>query len=1031
MEQTQQTKTSPKYWMSLEQWRKDPEFAKLAETEFRSSPLQSADGEDGWARREFLKIMGASLALTSFGCIRRPAQKIIPYAKKPFDVVHGVPNYYASSYVDGVEGFGIVVTTRDGRPIKVEGNTDDPINGGGMSARAHAHIMKLYDPDRYTGAKRNLQNEKRTNREIIGVAWENLDKAVSEQLKKGKIAVLTNTIVSPTTRILLSEFVSSFGAKHYVYDDISYEGLMDGQKTSYGQSVLPRYRIDQARYILAVNCDFLGTWLTPTGFQKQFAKGRKAGAEMNKLVVVEPLLTLTGSNADERHRIRPSQTLDVLMAIMHEIVVAKKQSRYADNSAVISILSAYARDKSEMSVPVAEIANELMKNRGRSLVLAGGLSCETENSQSIQVAVNMLNSILENDGKTVDAGAGSIIAAGHGTEAGMGELLKSLSSGDVNTLIIHGCNPFYSLPVDAKFREALDKIEMVIYTGDRNDETARFADFVATDHHPMENWGDLEAYGGVVSIQQPTIRPLHDTRAFQDSLLSWIKLGGKGSAKAKASGSWYEYLRSHWRDAYFPTHKGSMSFEEFWIDLLQKGVIESSRAAGATRNVVTAAFSQVQSIDRKADFELALYSTVGIGDGQLANVSWLQEFPDPVTKICWDNYANFSPKDAKRLGLREGQYVKLTANGQTVEVPAHIQPGQADNVVGLAVGYGRVGAGKVADGIGVNAFHLVKWKNGARITAGFPTTVEVLSRKQELACTQDHHSMEGRQIVVEETLQDHLKAPGGNVHRHKLTTMWSEHKYPGHKWGMVIDLNSCTGCGSCVIACQSENNIPSVGKTYVLSGREMHWIRIDRYYTGDPDNPGVVNQPLPCMHCDNAPCETVCPVAATTHGEEGTNDMIYNRCVGTRYCSNNCPYKVRRFNWFNYTQLESPKNLALNPEVTQRFRGVMEKCTFCIHRIKFEKYRAKVADRKIKDGDIKTACQQSCPAEAIVFGDLNDAESAVAKQFNQPQSYVLLEELNTKPAVRYQVKVRNADELKGAGPHHKGTEPHHEEGQHV
>ena len=1001
MDNIEDIKPSPKYWMSLEQWRQDPEFAKLAETEFRSSPLQSEDGQDGWARREFLKLMGASIALSSFGCVRRPAQKIIPYAKKPFDIVHGRPNFYASSYSDGLEAFGVVVTTRDGRPIKVEGNLEDPNTQGGMSARAHAHILKLYDPDRYTSAKRNLQNEKRTNHETVGVTWDELDKQVSEQLKKGKVAVLTNTLASPSTRALIEDFSAATGAQHYQYDDI-------GADSAEGA---PRVHLDRARYIVSVNCDFLGTWLTPTIFNRQFSKGRKPGENMSKLVVFESLMSLTGANADSRLRVRPSQTLDVVMGLLNEIVVVRKLGKYASDSAVAHVLSGFAKAAQETGADFGEIAEQLWKNRGQSLVLAGGLSAGTENSAAIQSAVAFLNTVLDNDGKTVTFSGGK-------AKAGMGELLAAIHSGAVSTLIIHGCNPAYSLPPSAKFAEALSKTSMVIYSGDRGDETARFADIVATDHHAMENWGDIQA-GTSVSIQQPTIRPLYDTRAFQDSLLKWGQATGK--SKALTADTWYDYLRNHWKANF---HKGGKAFEEFWIDILQSGVLPSARAESTGKTASSAALNGIKSSARKSGFELALYATVGLGDGQLSNVPWLQEFPDPVSKICWDNYASFSPKDAQRLKLKEGQMVKLSVAGQQLSAPAHIQPGQADGVVGLAVGYGRKGAGKVADGVGVNGFQLAQWSNGQKVTSGIETEVSVLSGKYDFACTQDHHSMEGRQIVVEETLHDHVKKPGGNVHRHELTTMWSGHQYKGNKWGMVIDLNTCTGCGACVIACQSENNIPTVGKKYVIQGREMHWIRIDRYYTGDPEDPGIVQQPLVCMHCDNAPCEAVCPVIATVHSDEGTNDMIYNRCVGTRYCSNNCPYKVRRFNWFNYTGLKEPLNLALNPEVTQRFRGVMEKCSFCIHRIRDVKSQAKLHEQALKDGDIKTACQQSCPTSAIVFGDLNNAGSAVAKQFSQPQSYDLLEELNTKPAVRYQVKVRNAPELKGGAPKHHDAKEH-------
>jgi molybdopterin-containing oxidoreductase family iron-sulfur binding subunit len=406
--------------------------------------------------------------------------------------------------------------------------------------------------------------------------------------------------------------------------------------------------------------------------------------------------------------------------------------------------------------------------------------------------------------------------------------------------------------------------------------------------------------------------------------------------------------------------------------------------------------------------------TVGLADGSLSNVSWLQEFPDPVTKICWDNYVCISPKDAKKEGLSEGDTVQLSAADRSVSVPVHIQPGQADGVLGLAVGYGRSRMGKIADGVGVNAYTFSVYKEGQTIYAGLPAKIEKLATKASLACTQGHHSMEGREIVIEATLAQYQKNPSANVHREKIKSIWSEYTYPNHKWGMVIDLNSCTGCSACLVACQSENNVPVVGKRYVLRGREMHWIRVDRYYTGEPSDPQAVFQPLTCQHCDNAPCETVCPVLATVHSDEGTNDMIYNRCVGTRYCSNNCPYKVRRFNWFNYVKtIEKPLHNQLNPEVTVRARGVMEKCTFCTHRIKEAKNKARNEDRELRDGDVRTACQETCPADAITFGDLKDKNSAVSRLFDSERNYSLLGELNTKPAVHYLTKIRNTQALKG------------------
>lgn len=1036
MDNINELKPQPKYWMSLDQWTQDPEFLKLAENEFLSSPMSTEGGQedrqDSWARREFLKLMGASLALTTFGCVRRPAQKIIPYAKKPEEVIHGIANHYASSFSDGAEVLGILVTTRDGRPIKIEGNPKYPTSMGGMSAKAHAHILKLYDPDRLNGPRKNLQNEARTNKETVGLAWDKLDEEVVETLKKGKVAILSSTISSPSTRDLISNFSSAVGAKTYTFDEINYDAIAEGQKLSYGQALIPNYQIDKAKYILAVNNDFLGTWLTPVVFQAQFAKGRKNAKEMSKLVVVESLLSMTGTNADERFKIRPSQTLAFLMALAYELNVKMQAGGTTSNSQINAELKKYSGAEAELGLKagtISKIAKEIAKFKGESLVLAGGMSANSEDAVAIQVAANLINSVLGNEGATVNSS--SALKTAQGSYADIQKLMTSIHKGEVNTLIIHGVNPSYVLPQSSQFQDTLRKVPNVIYTGDRNDETGIQADYIAADHNPLENWGDMESIAGLYSIQQPTIEPLYNTRAFQDSLLVWAKGLGKTSGRLGAE-SWYDYVRGFWKSEIYPKAKGGLDFEKFWVHALQAGVVEAGSGGSARRSFSAGSFSAIEKVKPavKSAFELSLFPTIGLGSGDMANVSWLQEFPDPVTKICWDNYLTVSIEDAQELKLSEGQMVNVSVSGKKLDLPVHVQPGQAKGALGLAVGYGRKGAGKIAQGVGANAFELSVSGQNAWITAGLPTEVKVLKTKYDLACTQGHHSMEGRQIVVEETLAQFIKKPGGQVHRHKMWSMWESHKYTGNKWGMVIDLNSCTGCGSCVIACQSENNIPTVGKKYVLLGREMHWIRIDRYYVGDPTEPNTVHQPIVCMHCDNAPCESVCPVAATVHSDEGTNDMIYNRCVGTRYCSNNCPYKVRRFNWFSYRNVEAPKHLAMNPEVTVRHRGVMEKCTFCLHRIRSVKSDAKVHDRTLKDGDVMTACQQSCPAKAIVFGDLNDPNSKVAKMFQAEQAYDLLEEQNTKPAVRYFTKVRNTDVLKGPQTSHEGGhEDKHEEAQ--
>lgn len=1018
---------SPKYWLSLEQWRHDPEFQRLAEQEFANSPLREENSsEGGWARREFLKLMGASMALGTFGCVRRPAQTIVPYVKRPKEVIEGIANYYASTFVDGSETFGIVVTTREGRPIHVTGNSTHPVNGDGMSARAHASVLSLYDPARLAGPVKNLQNEKKTNHDTVTVTYENADKEIAAQLKKGKVAVLTSSLVSPTQSEILAEFAKATGAHVYTWDALSYEAYTEAQELCYGQTVAPRVAVDKARLILAVNNDFMGTWLQSTQQMREFGKNRKPGDGMNRLVVVESLLSLTGSNADTRYRIRPSETTAVLLGLIHELVAVKKVSAYANDAAVLSILKGYeAQFKAALPAgALAKMADELWANKGKSLVL-------TANEVSAQIAANFLNSLLGNDGTTIDARRSPNMGF-QGKTKNLTALVEALNKSEVKTLVIYGANPAYAAPEKLGFSEAVKKAEMSIYLGDRADETGSLCDFILPDHHSMEGWGDVEGQKGVYSVQQPTIEPLYNTRSFGDTLIAWAKAGSLGGL-AKAD-SVYAMVKARFES----------KLHTNWTHALQEGVVDtvaSSRSASeGARSFKTSALQALAHKETPhAELELVLYPSVGLRDGSMANVPWLQEFPDPVTKICWDNTLLVSPRMALERKLAEGQHVVVKVGDRSVTVPVHIQPGLHDSAVGLAIGYGRTHAGDVANNVGVNAIHLAAIRDGHLHLNGLPVTLEATKTVENLANVQVYSAMSGktregidmghRQIVVEATLEDYKKDPSANIHKEKIVSAWNSHSYTGYKWGMAVDLSLCTGCSACVIACQSENNIPTIGKKYVSLGREMFWVRVDRYYVGTPDEPDAVHIPVMCQHCDNAPCETVCPVAATVHSPEGTNDMIYNRCVGTRYCSNNCPYKVRRFNWFNYPRMRpelhaSPMHMQLNPEVTVRGRGVMEKCTFCTQRIHQAKTHARTEGRKLKDGDVQTACQQSCPTQAIMFGDLNDPNSRLSQWLKEPRYYGLLEDLNTRPAVQYASKIRNTDKLKSEPMHH---EKHHEE----
>jgi MoCo/4Fe-4S cofactor protein with predicted Tat translocation signal len=1012
--------TGPAYWMSLEQYAGDADFAKRAESEFMSSPLKTEDGNDGFARREFLKLMGASLALAGTACVR-PIQKIIPYAQAPKEITPGEANYYASTWFDGVEGYGALVKTLEGRPIKMEGNPLHPMNLGGLTARAHAEVLSLYDPDRLSAPVRNLPNKDRTNKETISAKWDDLDKDVASKLSAGGVVILSSTLPSPSTRSLIGEFSKVYGGTRWVqYDTMMADSIREANRRSFGKASVPRYRFDHAKMVVSIDADFLGTYLSPAEFMKQWSKRRKPGKEMGRLVAFESIMSLTGLNSDDRFRIKPSEQLDVALALLNAVLkesggtakIPANLHAELKNREVVGLIGAGEFEK---------IGKELWENRGAGLVIAGGLATQTEDAIDLQLAVNILNSVLGNDGVTVDHD-GAPLQTRQGSATELATLIADMAAGKVKTLIIHNLNPGYALPKDSGFAAAIAKVPFVVYTGNRNDETGRLANYVLPNGTTLESWGDYELESGVVSIQQPTIRPLHDSRSFEDSLLLWAQSGKGASAHVTKSKDYYEFMTSRWQSEVFPkaSEGKGKSFEEFWQTVLQQGVVtlNNREAKGSARAVAGNFNAKARSV--RAGYELAIYSTQQMSDGRYANISWIQELPDLVTKIVWDNHLSVSLATARKEHFKDGDmvevHVKTAAGDKMVRAPIHIQPGLHDDVLALSIGYGRPDPGKVGKDIGVNAYELASFNGGNSVYSGIAVTkIRKTGEKYRLVSTQMQHiitdDIKERQIVAETTNAAWMKNPASGIERSKIFSIWPKHTYSKHKWGMAIDLNSCTGCSACVMACQSENNIPTVGKKYVMEGREMHWIRIDRYYKGSPEAPEGAIMPLMCQQCENAPCETVCPVLATVHNDEGLNDMIYNRCVGTRYCSNNCPYKVRRFNWFNYSKREEPLHMALNPDVTVRTRGVMEKCTFCVHRIRHvTKLGKEMRDgSKMVDGTIKTACQQTCPTDAIVFGDLNDKESAVSKLLEDQRTYGLLEDLNTVPRVRYMSRVRNAE----------------------
>jgi molybdopterin-containing oxidoreductase family iron-sulfur binding subunit len=951
-------------------------------------------------------------------------QKIVPYNKQPEEVTFGIANYYTSAYADGSEGLGVLIKTREGRPIKIEANPGHPFSDKGLSIRSQASLLSLYDPERLHGPKRNLLNEKKTNGQLIDTKWEELDKKVVEQLNKGDVVVLTGALSSPATRAVVADFSQGFKAKHIVWEALANDEVREGQKASYGDDIIPAYRFDKAKMIVSIDADFLGAWIAPSAFTAQFASGRRDIQNMSRLVSFDSTYSLTGANADIRFKIKPSQQLNVVMGLLYEIILKKGATSYAGNAAIKAALVEFANIADRMGMdPNAfeKVAADLLANKGQSLVVAGGIQTVTERSNDLQIAVNFLNTILENDGKTVDARGGN--PGLKASYADMISLIKDMKEGKVKTIIIHRMNPGFSLPQELGFVEALRKVEMVIYTGDRVDETGVLSDYITPDNHALESWSDAELAAGVYTICQPAIRPMYDTRSFQLSLMTWGYIGKVGPDRLRDYETFYDYLRVFWKSDILPKVGKGKDFEDFWQETLQKGYAGELNSGSSPRSFKVEAFTSIKASSLNSGFEIVLYPTAQLGDGTLGNVAWLYELPDPITKIVWDNYVMVSLSTAEKMSLKESSVVEITMGDKKIELPVHIQPGLHDDVLAIPVGYGRTMVGKVGNGIGKNAFALAGVKNGKVVFSGQTANIVKTSKKYSLACTQGHHSMEGRNIVASASLKEYNKNKSAGIHKHHTWSIWSSHEYSGHKWGMAVDLHSCTGCSACVIACQSENNVTVVGKKYILEGREMHWIRIDRYYTGDPSNAEAVFQPVMCQHCDNAPCETVCPVLATVHSDDGLNDMVYNRCVGTRYCANNCPYKVRRFNWFNYSKLiEKPLHMALNPSVGVRTRGVMEKCTFCVQRIQDAKTTARNEKRTLKDGDVKTACQTACPAGGIVFGDLNDSNSQVAKMFkSEERAYALLEEWHAAPSVRYLSKIRNNDKETTGGKNNHGT----------
>ena len=1014
-----------KHWSTLAEFSGAPEVEALRAREFLTPAAESTDSP---SRREFLKLLGAGAAFAAAGCARKPVEKILPYVKAPEDLTPGNAVYFASTCGACPAACGLLVKTREGRPIKLEGNKSHPMSRGALCARGQASLLDLYDPDRLKGP---VVVDRATGK-TRAVAWSEIDRRAVEALTAardggGQVVLLTGSIASPSTAALVRSFTAAFPAgEHVVYDAVSADAIARAQEISYGGRVVPHYRIDRADVLVTLGADPLGSFLSPVEFARAFAQRRRPeSGGMSRVIAVESTMSLTGSNADRRVAVRPDHLYPVAMAIAHELLVRNPRAALASNAAVASAVRPFSAETVERAAgleagTLAAIADELWEARGKGLVMAGPQGVPAAHAVPLQVAANLLNSALGNEGATVDSG--SPYRHSDGSEEVVLALVERMRAGEVKALLVHGVNPVYSLPPSVGFGEAMKRVPFVVSFADRADETARGADLIATQTHFLETWNDFEPRPGVASLGQPSIAPLYDVRPFQESLLAWGRALGRGPL-AGTVGTWHQYVMDRWRREVHPKADSPAPFELFWEGALREGVLVTARdtASGPIRSFRSESLAGLPEAPGapaagSESLLLVLYPSVALHDGRGANNAWLQELPDPVSKVCWENYVAIAPSRARALGVTDyemkADVVTIDVGHAKIDLPVHVQPGLHPDVVAVAIGYGRTAAGRVGNQVGQNGSALAQVTSGRIGLSGIPARVVKTGRIVPLAMVQGHQYTEDRPIVYEASFAEFLRDPrSGNDEPEHLPSMWTRHEYPGHKWGMAIDLTSCIGCSACMIACQTENNVPVVGKPVVLRGREMAWIRIDRYYSGHPDAPETTHQPMLCQHCENAPCETVCPVLATVHSSEGLNLQVYNRCVGTRYCSNNCPYKVRRFNWFDYSGVKDPSlKLALNPDVTVRTKGVMEKCTFCVQRIRDGKERAKALGVPVNDGEIETACMQTCPTDAIVFGDLNDPKSRVAALAKTERGYHVLAELNTLPAITYQTKIRNREE---------------------
>ncbi len=1041
-------------WIGQKDLTRDEEFINIAEQEFAEEQVSYADMTSNLSgnRRDFLKFLGFGVgaATIAAGC-DIPVKRAIPYVVKPDQIVPGIANYYASTFVNGGDYCPILVKTREGRPIKIEGNDLSPITGGGTSARAQAAVLSLYDTNRFTGPKiKDGAGWKDST-------WAEIDKMVSSTISASNgIRIVTNTIMSPTSKKALSEFTTKYpNAKVVTYDPVSSSALLNANFQNFDIRAVPSYKFDKAEVIVSFNADFLGSWISPIEYASAYAKGRKISditkAKMSRHIQVENHMSLTGSNADNRILVKPSEQGVAIAHLYNEITGA-------------SVSVAGLNDRARKSL--TKVASELKATSGKALVVSASTNVNE------QLMVNAINNALGSYESTIDFSVPSYQRQGNDDE--MKSLVEDIKSGNVDLLIVHGANPVYDSAYGTQLAATLGKVKNKISFAAVNDETTDMCDVVAPTNHLLESWGDVEAKKGHFTLIQPTIAPLFNTRQAELSVLIWAASANIDLAKEQP---YYEYLKESWKTGPFASQNEFNSFQTFWDSVVHDGIyISSSGSAPSYKASPIGAVTKPSS----TELEISYFETVHMANGQYSGNPWLMEMPDPVTRTSWGNYlavpVNFDGIKTM-VGFKDlvdGELVELNIGSKKVTLPVIQQFGQMPGTVSLALGYGRSLAGNTGSNVGVNVNDSLTL--GLDGPAYYNTAVSVsekVGKEKEFSCVQYHHTigvkgidketnqeinadeaalvffdyftgvkgfqgaLTDRSVIYTSNLNElknsveHLqerRKHAQHLNEQQIYRGFDELYSLGHHWGMHVDLNACIGCGACTVACMSENNVPVVGKREVSRHHEMTWLRIDRYYYGDVENPNTIYQPMMCQHCDNAPCENVCPVNATNHSSEGLNQMAYNRCIGTRYCANNCPYKVRRFNWLDYTKADIwPANqprlqeesvpfmadnltrMVLNPDVTVRSRGVIEKCSFCVQRIQEGKLTAKTEGRLLTDRDVRTACQTSCPTGAITFGDMNDKKGALTSKLESPLNYIALEEINVRPSVTYTMKVNNRD----------------------